>query len=125
MSPLYHFVLTIPLYKLVRLAIESLACGIQSLINVQSWYNHLQHYTLPPIHSHGADGLIIPRRTDGYHSASNRAKQQIHRRSDCFLARPRTELYCTAYRARHTVERVASNSAQYGRAVTASNSQTH
>jgi hypothetical protein len=73
MSPLYRFVLTIPLYKSVRLAIDSLACGIQSLINVQSWYNHLQHYTLPPIHSHGADGLIIPRRTDGYHSASNRA----------------------------------------------------
>ena len=71
MSPLYHFVLTIHLYKLVRLAIESLACGIQSLINVQSWYNHLQHYTLPPIHSHGADGLIIPRRTDGYHTASD------------------------------------------------------
>lgn len=68
MSPLYNFALTIPLYKSVRLAME---CGIQSLINVQSWYNHLQHYTLPPIHSHGADGLIIPRRTDGYHSASN------------------------------------------------------
>ena len=74
MSPLHRFVLTIPLYKSVRLAIEFFAAdGIQSLIDVRSWYNHLQHYTLPPIHSHGADGLIIPRRIDGYHSASNRA----------------------------------------------------
>lgn len=71
MSPLYHFVLTIHLYKLVRLAIKSLACGIQSLINVRSWYNQLQQI-LPPIHSHGAGGLIIPRRIDGYHTASNR-----------------------------------------------------
>lgn len=71
MSPLHRFVLTIPLYKSVRFAIESLACGIHSLINVRSWYNQLQPYSLPPIHSHGADGSIIPRRTDGYHTASD------------------------------------------------------
>lgn len=45
MSPLHSFVFKLPLNKSVRLVFESLACGIQSLINVQSWYNHLQHYT--------------------------------------------------------------------------------
>ncbi len=71
MAPLHRLVLTLLLLKSVRLDIESLACGIQSLINVRSWYNQLQQI-LPPIHSHGAGGLIIPRRIDGYHTASNR-----------------------------------------------------